>query len=70
MVKRMFVFVCLFLFFDWQFVVVIVVAVCRDWLGSSVSPISKHVKGPKERYLLGQNTTCKLSGGNEATRRH
>ena len=25
-------------------------------------PGSKHIKGPKERYLLGQNTTRKFSG--------
>ena len=28
---------------------------------SLTSAMSKHIKGSKERYLLGQNTTCQFS---------
>ena len=43
----------------------------RIWRGESVAlhksacsqnPKSKHIKGSKEHYLLGQNTTCKFWG--------
>ena len=32
------------------------------WLLSVAEAKSKHVKGSKARYLLGQNTTCTFSG--------
>ena len=34
----------------------------QEWLQAYSNKIQTHTKGSKERYLLGQNTTCKFVG--------